>query len=160
MADLKVEYFIASQEDEETVSSEVIDDDDAPAPSRLRSDESIDPDWVPCDMKGKRKPASFTPTYVQREWIKPMIPAADRACISDEALFYVLKAQLVGNGVDLNDVFLSPSLIKEIRREVHLETGAAIKVCVRVRDSELFTFVLTSSSTENYSFFCVKMFSL
>ena len=113
------------QEDEMTVSSEVIDDDDEPAPSRQREN---DPDWVPCDMKGKTKPESFTVTFVQREWIKPIIPAADRTDDSNDDLFYKLKDLLVGNGVDLDDVFLSPSLIGDIRREVHLATGIEIKV--------------------------------
>ena len=47
---------------------------------------------------------------------------------SNDNLFYLLKAMLVGNGAKLDDIFLSPSLIGDIRREVHTETGAAIKV--------------------------------
>ena len=107
-----------------TLSSEVIDDEDKPAPKRQLKD----PDWVPCETKGKTKPETFNIPCRQREWIKAVIPAADRFGDSDEALFYKLKALLVGNGVDLNDVFLSPSLIREIRREVHLKTGDTIKV--------------------------------
>ena len=110
-----------------TVSSEVIDDDDAPAQTRCE-DDSNDPSWEPCDMKGKTKPESFSVTFKQRDWIKPMIPVADRLDDSNDDLFYLLKAMLVGNGVDLDDVFLSPSFIGDIRREVHTETGAAIKV--------------------------------
>ena len=115
------------------MSSEVIDDDDEPASSRRREEEISDPDYDPCDMKGKTKPESFTVEFKQRDWIKPMIPAADRSDESNDDLFFLLKALLVGNGVNLDDVFLSPSLIGDIRREVHTMTGAEIKVrtCVR-----------------------------
>ena len=110
------------------VSSEVIDDDDEPAPSGQQEN---DPDWVPCDLKGKTKPESFSVTFVQRDWIKPIIPAADRTDDSNDDLFYKLKDLLVGNGVNLDDVFLSPSLIGEIRREVHSANATEIKVgCV------------------------------
>ena len=79
-------------------------------------------------MKEKTKPETFTVEFRQRDWIKPMIPVADRIDDSNDDLFYLLKAMLVGNGVNLDDVFLSPSFIGDIRREVHTATGAAIKV--------------------------------
>ena len=60
--------------------------------------------------------------------MKPVVFACDRADLSEDEIFHILSSLLVGNGVDIDDVIISPSIIKELRREVHLETDAAIKV--------------------------------
>ena len=82
-----------------------------------------DPDWNPTEEKEKENiPCE------QQEWIKTVLPVADRFGNSSDNIFHILRDFLVGNKVDMNDVFLSPSLIDTIRGEMHLETDSVIKV--------------------------------
>ena len=69
---------------------------------------------------------------------------ADRGRISTDNLYYVLSALLTSNGVNLDDVVLSPSTIASIRREVELKNFASIKVGRR------FSIVLLFSKYSKY----------
>ena len=119
--------LVFRQTENATVSSETIPDPDEPHFSG-RDDAQDDPSWVPCDQKEKKKPETFQMTCRQKEWMKPVVFACDRANLSEDYIFHILCSLLVGNGVNIDDVIISPSIIKELRREVQLETDATIKV--------------------------------
>ena len=77
-----------------------------------------DPDWNPTEEKEKKNiPCE------QQEWIKTVLPAANRFGNSSDNIFHILRDLLVGNKVDMNDVFLSPSLIDTIHGVMHLKTS-------------------------------------
>ena len=118
-------YFM--QTDNATVSSEIISDNDDEN-EQDGADDSQDPEWIRPDGKRKKRPASFTATLVQREWIKSFCRAADRAGISDDSLFFMLRDFCVAHKIPLKDVILSPSTIKEIRKEVESESATRVKV--------------------------------
>ena len=67
-------------------------------------------------------------TLVRRDWIRAFCRGADRAAISDDSLFYMLRDFCVAHGIPLKDVILSPSTIHEIRKEVESTAAARIKV--------------------------------
>ena len=89
---------------------------------------ATDPEWTRPDDKRKKRPDSFTPTLIQREWIKPFCRGADRAAISDDTLFFMLRDFCIAHEIPMKDVILSPSTIKEIRKEVETAAAARIKV--------------------------------
>jgi hypothetical protein len=89
-----------------------------------------DEDYAPCEEKEKKKPDTITLTLTQKKWIKKLIPAADRARLSSEHLFRILSDLLTSNGVNLEDVILSPSTIMALRKEAELANDALIKVKV------------------------------
>ena len=60
--------------------------------------------------------------------MKPVFPASDRGGVSHDTLFHQLRDLLVGNGVDINDVIMSPSLIRDMRGGEQLAIAADIKV--------------------------------
>ena len=50
----------------------------------------FDFDWCPTSVAQKQNlPEEFTLNFRQKEWIKNIIPAADRLRISNENLFYL-----------------------------------------------------------------------
>ena len=110
-----------------TLSSEFINDPDADRHSSNNNDEGKDPSWTLCEEKEKAKPETIQLTLKQKEWMKATIIACDRGDISNDMIFHILSTLLVSNGVDLNDVIISPSIISQLRREVQLETDSAIK---------------------------------
>jgi phosphoribosyl-ATP pyrophosphohydrolase len=77
--------------------------------------------------KGENEAETIQLTLKQKDWMKATIIACDRAGLSDDFIFH-LCTFLVSNGVDIDDVIISPSIISQLRRELHLETDAAIKV--------------------------------
>ena len=107
----------------------ISDDDDDNEDGTASPD---DPEWTRPEGKRKKRPASFTVTLVQKEWIKSFCRAADRAGISDDSLFFMLRDFCEAHGIPLKDVILSPSTIKEIRMEVESESASRIKVSTTV----------------------------
>ena len=109
------------------MSSELIsdDDDDNDEDDTTSAD---DPEWTRPEEKVKKRPDSFTVTLVQKEWIKSFCRAADRAAISDDSLFFMLRDFCEAHGISMKDVILSPSTIREIRREVESDAASRIKV--------------------------------
>ena len=130
------------QIDNATVSSEIISDDDDDEDEQEGVDDPQDPEWLRLDGKRKKRPASFTVTLVQREWIKSFCRSADRAGISDDSLFFMLRDFCVAHKIPLKDVILSPSTIKEIRKEVESESAARVKVGTiqDIRKSAIISF--------------------
>ena len=115
------------QTENATVSSEIISDDDDEN-EQDGAESPDDPEWTRPDGKRKKRPASFTITLVQREWIRSFCRAADRAGISDDSLFFMLRDFCLAHDIPLKDVILSPSTIKEIRKEVESESASRVKV--------------------------------
>ena len=76
----------------------------------------------------KKRPLSFATTLMQKEWIKPFCRGADRAGISDDSLFFMLRDFCVSQEIPLDEVILSPSTIKKIRKEVEAEAATRIMV--------------------------------
>ena len=114
-----------------TVSSEVIDDPDEPSTSSSSAD--ADAEWLPCKSKRRKMPEFITPKLPQREWMKPAFAAADRGKVSHETLFNIFRDMLVGNGVDMKDVVMSPSVIRQMRGEEQIRIADHIKVHLSVK---------------------------
>ena len=96
-------------------TQQVIDDPDEPSTSRP------DADWVP--VKEKLKAEEFSITCKQRKWFESVLPALDHYRNSSENVFHLLHDLFKGSGVDMDEVFLSPSLIDTIRGELHRNYG-------------------------------------
>ena len=77
-------------------------------------------------------PEYIQPKFKQKEWIKAVIPAADRAGISDDNLFFLLSDLLSGNGCSLDEVIISPSTISRIRKQVKTDKCSQLKVFFEV----------------------------
>ena len=73
-------------------------------------------------------PEFITPKLPQRDWMKPAFAAADRGKVSNDTLFNIFRDMLVGNGVDMKDVVMSPSLIRQMRGEEQVRVANDIKV--------------------------------
>ena len=118
---------LGTQEENATVSSEVIEDPDEPASSCQRADS--DEDWLPTDGKRAKKSKTFSVENIpQKEWIKSIIPAANRAQMSSDEIFYVFGDFFSAHGVNIRDLIFSPSTITQVRTEFETENAAKIKV--------------------------------
>ena len=69
-------------------------------------------------MQPSQKKTQLSDTIVlelkQKDWIKQLIPAADRARLSSNNLYYLLSDLLTTNGIDLKDVIISPATIHRL----------------------------------------------
>ena len=109
-----------------SVTSEIIDDPYEPSTSK-QDLEADDPSWLPSEAKRRKMPEEFTVTFKQKEWMKPVFPASDRGGVSTNTLFHQLHDLLVGNGVDMKNVIMSPTLIGGLRGDAQLSVAADIK---------------------------------
>lgn len=110
------------------MSSETIEDPDEPTSSRRRVG-CADKDWVPADGKRATKAKTFSVENIQqRDWIKSIIPAANRACMSNDEIFFVFGDFFTAHGIDLKDLVFSSTTISEVRTEADAENAADLKV--------------------------------
>ena len=75
-------------------------------------------------------PELFSVTFCQRDWMKACFPASDRGGVSNDVLFNQLRNLLVGNGMDMKDVVMSPSLIRDMQGKEQLKIADGIKVII------------------------------
>ena len=113
--------ILKQKEAERTVPSESIEDPTDPGEgcSRRRKADD-DPSWEQPDANKKTMPEMITLTLEQKTWIERMIPVLDLCHLSHDQAFLILSQFLVTNGVDLKNVILSPTTIRDIREKVHL----------------------------------------
>ena len=79
---------------------------------------NLDNDWKIGSKRAYQKPAVFQLNLEQKQWIKSLIPAADRARISTENLFFLLHDLITLNGGDIEDVVISPTTIARLRQKL------------------------------------------
>ena len=89
-------------------------------------------DWQPKSSRERHYPETITLNLKQKEWIKNIIPAADRLHLSNENLFYLLSSFLRTNNVDLDSVIISPTTINRLRKEVEMSNFNKLQVSLCV----------------------------
>lgn len=88
-----------------------------------------DPDWIPSAPKKATKAPTFSVTDIQqKEWIKSIVRAANRARVSSDDLFFIFSDFFTAHGIKLEDIVFSPSTIADVRAEFVEEDAKKIKV--------------------------------
>jgi hypothetical protein len=109
-------------------SEEMIEGDDEPQPSTSGAASKSDPDFVLPDPKAKVKTEDFTLKLNKTEWIKKLVPPADRARMSAADLFFFCATTIQAGGGDLDEIHLSTEGIRQLRIEAEKENADVIRV--------------------------------